>query len=127
MKRDVKYCLQYMFGLHSFRYKAAKTRNTVPKEVEFYTDTLYNLIGDGRNLVYYIQGLSEKLGGGGGGGANFYVGGPIVTKNVLALFGTLNHRFSRLIQRLHSKPQQVQLQTGFSRTLPNHKTHVFNL
>jgi hypothetical protein len=67
MKRDVKYCLQYMFGLHSFRYKAAKTRNTVPKEVEFYTDTLYNLIGDGRNLVYYIQGLSEKLGGGGGG------------------------------------------------------------
>ena len=65
MKRDVKYCLQYMFGLHSFRYKAAKTRNTVPKEVEFYTDTLYNLIGDGRNLVYYIQGLSEKFGGAG--------------------------------------------------------------
>jgi hypothetical protein len=31
-----------------------------------------------------------------------------------------------LIQRLHFKPQQVQLQTAFSRTLPNHKTHVFN-
>ena len=30
------------------------------------------------------------------------------------------------IQRLHLKPQQVQLQTGFSGTLPNHKTHVFN-
>ena len=34
--------------------------------------------------------------------------------------------FHVLIQRLHSKPQQVQLQTGFSRTLPNHKTHVLN-
>ena len=35
---------------------------------------------------------------------------------VLALFTTPNHRFSHvLIQRLHFKPQQVQLQTGFSR------------
>ena len=42
---------------------------------------------------------------------------------VLALFIT---DFHVLIQRLHFKPQQVQLQTGFRRTLPNHKTHVFN-
>jgi hypothetical protein len=34
--------------------------------------------------------------------------------------------FHVLIQRLHFKSQQVQLQTGFSITLPNHKTHVFN-
>ena len=34
--------------------------------------------------------------------------------------------FHVLIQRLHFKPQQVQLQTGFSRILPNNKTHVFN-
>ena len=32
--------------------------------------------------------------------------------------------FHVLIQRLRSKPQQVQLQTGFSRTLPNHETHM---
>jgi hypothetical protein len=46
---------------------------------------------------------------------------------VLALFTTHEIAdFHVLIQRLHSKPQQVQLQTGFSRTLPKHKTHVFN-
>jgi hypothetical protein len=44
---------------------------------------------------------------------------------VLALT-TPNHRFSRLDTTVAVKPQQVQLQTGFRRTLPNHKTHVFN-
>jgi hypothetical protein len=42
---------------------------------------------------------------------------------VLALFTTPNHRFSRLdTTAADSKPQQVQLQTGFSRTLPKHKS-----
>jgi hypothetical protein len=42
---------------------------------------------------------------------------------VLALVTTPKHRFSRfLIQRLHFKPQQVQLQTGFRRTLPMSST-----
>ena len=43
---------------------------------------------------------------------------------VLGVFTTLSHRltdFHVLIQRLHLKPQQVQLQTGFSRTLANNK------
>ena len=38
---------------------------------------------------------------------------------VLALFTTPNHRFSHL-------DTTAAFQAGFSRTLPNHKTHVFN-
>jgi hypothetical protein len=44
---------------------------------------------------------------------------------VLALLQRQITDFHVLMQRLHFKPQQVQLQTGFSRILPNHKTHVF--
>ena len=47
---------------------------------------------------------------------------------VLALFTTPNYRFSRLdtTAAFQAAIMQAQLQTGFSRTLPKHKTHVFN-